>query len=139
MVKDGEAWYSAVPGVTKSWIWLKDWTTKRVVGENARFWAYSPMAFPQQYGTWKIIQLFLHGSGNLKKWSEVKVPQLCLTLRDAIDYIVHVILQARILDLVAFPFSRGSSQPRDWTQVSHIAGRFFTSWATRETQEYWSG
>ena len=38
-----------------------------------------------------------------------------------------------------FPFFRGSSQPRDWTQVSHIAGRSFTSWATREAQEYWSG
>ena len=37
---------------------------------------------------------------------------------------------------VAFSFSRGSSQPRDWTQVSHIAGIFFTSWATREAQEY---
>ena len=36
-------------------------------------------------------------------------------------------------------FSRGSSKLRDWTQVSHIAGRFFTSWATREAQEYWSG
>ena len=36
---------------------------------------------------------------------------------------------------VAFPFSRGSSQPRDWTQVSRIAGRFFTSWATREEFE----
>ena len=97
------------------------------------------MAFPQQYGTWKIIQLFLHGSGNLNKWSEVKAPQLYLTLCDAMDYTVHAILQARILDSVAFPFSRGSSQPRDWTQVSHIAGRFFTSWATREAQEYWSG
>ena len=32
-----------------------------------------------------------------------------------------------------------SSKPRDWTQVSHIAGIFFTSWATREAQEYWSG
>ena len=52
---------------------------------------------------------------------------------------VHGILQARILELVAFPFSRGSSQPRDQTQVSHIAGRFFTSWATREAQDYWSG
>ena len=52
----------------------------------------------------------------------------------------HVwILQARILEWVAFPFSRGSSQPRDQIQVSHIAGGFFTSWATRETQEYWSG
>ena len=36
-------------------------------------------------------------------------------------------------------FSRGSSQPRDWTQVSCIAGRFFIVWATREGQEYWSG
>ena len=35
---------------------------------------------------------------------------------------------------VAFPFSRGSSQPREWTQVSCIAGRFFTSWGTREAQ-----
>ena len=42
------------------------------------------------------------------------------------------ILQARILEWVAFPFSRGSSQPRDQTQVSHIAGRFLTSQATRE-------
>ena len=41
--------------------------------------------------------------------------------------------------VVAVPFSRGSSQRRDRTQVSHIAGRFFTSWATREAQEYWSG
>ena len=41
-------------------------------------------------------------------------------------------LQARILEWVAFPFSRGSSQPRDWTQVSHMADRFFTIWATRE-------
>ena len=52
------------------------------------------------------------------------------------DYIVHGILQARILEWVVFPFSRGSSQPRDQTQVSYIAGRFFTSWATMEAQEY---
>ena len=38
---------------------------------------------------------------------------------------------------LAFPFSRGSSQPRDRTQVSCIAGGFFTSWATREAQWYW--
>ena len=48
-------------------------------------------------------------------------------------------LQARILEWVAIPFFRGFSQPRDWPQVSRIAGRFFTSWATREAQEYWSG
>ena len=44
---------------------------------------------------------------------------------------VQGILQARILEWVAFPFSRGSSQPSDQTQVSRIAGGFFTSWATR--------
>ena len=38
-----------------------------------------------------------------------------------------------------YPFSRGSFQPRDRTQVSHIAGRVFTSWAIREDQEYWNG
>jgi len=55
------------------------------------------------------------------------------------DYRVHGILQARILEWVAFPFSRVSSQLRDQTQVSHIAGGFFTSGATREAQECWSG
>ena len=54
------------------------------------------------------------------------------------DYTVHGILQARILEWVAFPFSRGSSQPRDWTQASHVAGGFFTRWATVEAQEYQS-
>ena len=47
-------------------------------------------------------------------------------------YIVHGILQARILEWVAFPVSRESSQPRDWIQVSCNAGGFFTIWATRE-------
>ena len=55
------------------------------------------------------------------------------------DYTVHGIFQARIMEWVAFPFSRGSSQTRDQTQVSCIAGEFFTSWATREAEEYWSG
>ena len=60
---------------------------------------------------------------------------------DPMDYKIHRIFQARILEWVAFPFSRGSSQPRDWTQVSHIAGGFFTSWATREVepnQNHWT-
>ena len=52
----------------------------------------------------------------------VKVAQLCRTLCDPMNYIVHGILQARILEWVAFPFSRGSSQPRDRTQVSCIVG-----------------
>ena len=49
------------------------------------------------------------------------------------------ILQARIMEWVAMPSSQGSSQPRDRTQVFHVAGRFFTIWANREAQEYWSG
>ena len=52
--------------------------------------------------------------------SEVKVIQSCPTLGDPIDCTVHGILQARILEWVAVAFSRGSSQPRDRTQVSHI-------------------
>ena len=63
----------------------------------------------------------------------------CVTVCNPTDYKVRGILQARILEWVAFPFSRGSSQPRDQTQVSCIAGGFFTSWAKREAQEYWSG
>ena len=49
---------------------------------------------------------------------------------------VHGILQARILEWVAIPFSSGSSQTRDRTQISHIASRFFTIWATREAQSF---
>ena len=51
---------------------------------------------------------------------KVKITQLCLTFCDPMDYIVHGILLARILEWVAFPFSRG-------TQLSRIAGRFFSS------------
>ena len=69
----------------------------------------------------------------------VKVAQSCPTLCDPMDSPVHGILQARILGWAAFPFSSGSSQHRDRSQVSHIAGGFFTSWATREAQEYRSG
>ena len=50
---------------------------------------------------------------------------------------VHGILQAKILAWVAIPFSRASSQPRDWTQVSHIACRFFTIWATILSEFRW--
>ena len=63
---------------------------------------------------------------------KVRVTQLCPTLCDPRDYTVHGILQARILEWVAFPFSRDFSQPRFQTQVSCTASRFFKSWATRE-------
>ena len=80
-------------------------------------------------------------------WGEVKwgeVTQWCPTLCDPMDcslpgFSVHRILQARILEWVTTSFSRGSSQPRNRTWVSHIGGRRFNLWATREAQEYWSG
>ena len=74
------------------------------------------------------------------KYRKVKVlvPQWCLTLHYSVDCSlpgssVHGILQARTLEWVAIPFSRGSSWPRNRTWVSCIAGRFFTDWATRES------
>ena len=76
---------------------------------------------------------FIRGPISLKV--KVLVVQSCPTLCDPIDYSslgssVHGILQTRILEWVAIPFSRVSSRPRDRTQVSRIPGRFFTIWAT---------
>ena len=70
---------------------------------------------------------------------KVLVTQSCLTLCKPMhcgppSSSVHGILQARMLEWIAMRSSRGSSQPRNQTQVSHIAGRFFTAWATREVQ-----
>ena len=71
------------------------------------------------------------------KESESEVAQSCLTLCDPMDCSlpcssVHGIFQAIVLEWIAISFSRGSSQPRDWTQVSYIVDRRFTLWATRE-------
>ena len=67
----------------------------------------------------------------------VQLLQVCLTLCDPMEEthqasLAMGSLQARILEWVAMPSSRGSSQSRDRTQVSHIAGGFFTVWATGE-------
>ena len=70
------------------------------------------------------------------------VAQSCLTLCEPMNCnspssSVHGILQARIMGWVDIPFSRGSSQPKDWTPISCIAGRFFTFWDTREALRFW--
>ena len=97
----------------------------------------------------------------MKVKSESEVAQSCLTLCNPMDYTVHRILQARILEWVACPFSSGSSRPRNRTGVSSFAGRFFmlshcfscvllcaTLWTVGcqapqsmgfSRQEYWSG
>ena len=72
---------------------------------------------------------------------KVLVTQLYLTLCHPMDCSppdssIHGISQARILEWVAIPFSRGSSPPKDQTWVSCIAGRFYANWATREAPGY---
>jgi len=74
-----------------------------------------------------------------KELHESESRSVVLDSCNPMGYRVHGILQTRILQWVAIPFSRGSLQPRDRTGVSSIAGGFFTSCATREAHEYWSG
>ena len=76
--------------------------------------------------------------GSSEKWKKVLVVESCLPLWNAMGckapgFLVHGILQARVKDWVAIPISKASSQPRDQTQVSCIAGGFFTIWATQES------
>ena len=69
------------------------------------------------------------------KWSLSVVSTLSHPLACSLPgSFVHGIFQARVLEWVAIPFSRVSSWPRDWTQVSCIVGRFFTIWATMKTR-----
>ena len=100
----------------------------------------SPLHDP--WKNWYLVPKIL-GTAALPHWLKIKMSlkkvkekwkslsHVRLSVIPWTTYTVHGILQARMLDWVAFPFSRGSSQPRDQTQVSLIAGRFFTSWATR--------
>ena len=76
-----------------------------------------------------IAQLVKNLTG-LSEWKSLSSVQLFATPWTI--YTVHGIVQARILEWVATSFSRGSSQPRDWNQISCTAGGFFTSWANRE-------
>ena len=77
-------------------------------------------------------QATVHGVTESRTWLSNQVA-LCHPM----DYTVHEILQARILEWVAFSFSRWSSQPRDPAMVSYTAGRFFfTNWANREAHRY---
>ena len=77
------------------------------------------------------VAFLIIGNYFIQRKVEELVPQSCPTLCDPMDCSppgssVHGLLQARILEWIAIPFSRGSSRPRDGTQVSCIAGRFFT-------------
>ena len=91
-----------------------------------------------------LVAMYGCESWTIKK-AESEVTQSCLTLCNPMDCSlprssVHGIFQARVLEWVAISFSRGSSQPRDWTWVSCTAGRRFTTWATMEAPkkaEHW--
>ena len=87
---------------------------------------------------WKVQ--YLISQEGVNEW--VKVAQSRPILCNPMDYTAHGILQARILKWVAFPFSRGSSQPRNRTRLFCIAGWFLTNWAIREARKekrtkYW--
>ena len=95
-------------------------------------WKYKNKTFLFGWSKWIVVLLNCY-----VKWSEVA--QLCRTLPNPMDFSlqgssVHGIFQARVLEWVAISFSKGSSWLRDWTWVSHIAGRSFTIWATKEAQ-----
>ena len=83
---------------------------------------------------WDDLERWMGGGvgGKSKREKMCVCVCVCPTLCEYMDYSplgssAHGILQARILEWIAFPFSRGSSQPRDQIRVSHIQGRFFTS------------
>ena len=105
---DRGAWWATVHGVTKSQTQLSMHTCTRVA--ELKNWIY---------GHWIAI----------KTNSESEVTQSCPTLCDPS---IYGVFQARVLEWGTISFSRRSSRPRDWTQVSCIAGRHFTIWATRE-------
>ena len=90
---------------------------------------HSLIILPHKY----LLGLFIiHQAMKIEKMiftGGVKVTQSCPTFWGPMDYTVHGIVQARILEWVASPFFKGSSEPRNRTQVSFIVGRFFTSWA----------
>ena len=106
--------------------WLPSQTLQTINGgEGECCWRECKLVQP----LWRTVWRFLE--------SESEVTQSCPTLCDPIDCSlpsssVHGILQARIVDWVAISFSRGSSRHREWTRVSHIGGRRFNFWATRE-------
>ena len=99
-------------------------------------WPLLPVLLPGQCsvcngaGPWHEIK-----KGKVK----VKFAQSCPTLCEPMDCTVTEFSRPEYWSGVAFPFPRESSQPGDRTQVFCIAGGFFTSWATKEAQEYWNG
>ena len=125
--------YSSIPQLQCIWVFSK----------KGKLWINLLWTW-ESWFLWEHMFFFLLGRqlrmgllDHMMNAAAAKSPQSCLTLCNPIDgsppgSAIPGILQARILKWVAIPFSRGSSQLRDQTQVSCIAGRFSTVWATRE-------
>ena len=148
-----DAWQATAYGVTKNQAWLSTSTmiwscgsfSSVLIGWITLFgWVLSQLYIPRITFTWSwyiilIIYCWIWFANSLVRisasifmmGSESESHSVVSDSLDSLDS-VHGILQARILEWVAFSFSRRSSQPRDQTQVSGITGRFFTSWDTRE-------
>ena len=106
-------------------------------------WGHKESDATYQLSTWQIV----HYQNLPLQWESIhrlyknNWVWLCLTLCDPRDHSlprssVHGILQVRLLEWVAMPFSRGSSEPRDPTQISCLAGIFFTFWATKNALKW---
>ena len=113
-----------------------------IISSSSILLAANP-TFPFEYNTistkkWLTQNFFYRASQkSIFHESESEVAESCLTLCDPMDRSlsgssIHGVFQARILEWVAVSFSRRSSWPRDWTQVSLIVGRCFSVWATRD-------
>ena len=134
-------WWKATCPSAAMPIQVRCWSSGVRMGVSTRKWCSIP-----PWSQWSSGRMRAMSFKSLKKFLLVMavdcavlclVSQSCLTLCDPMvcslpGSSVHGMLPARILDWVAYPFSRGSSQPKDQTGVSCIAGRFFTCWATRE-------
>ena len=139
---DGGDWQAAVNGVAKSWTQLSDFTFTfhfhALEKEMAIHSSVSCLENPRDRGAWWAAVYGVAQSDTTEATQQQQQQQQqhvlihtflesesCSVMSDSLR--PHGILQARILEWVAFPFSRGSSQPRDKTWVSFITGRFFTS------------
>ena len=142
LVMDREAWHGAIHGVAKSRTRLSNWTELKngciviyeffnQVFKSFMFWTSFPKSnsefyFPYAVSSWATAELY-EAINSVCMPGDGLVAQSCLTLWDPMDCCppgspVHGIFQARILEWFAISFSRGSSWPRDQTQVSCITG-----------------
>ena len=134
LVKNREAWCVEVHGVTKSWTQLSDWTEIPSLFWHSLSNTFSSVIYENMFSYFLPFRHVSTPIASLWRWFSYSV------ISDSYDPMdcslpgssVHGFLQARILKWVAMASSRGSSWPRDQTQVSCIAGRFLTGWATRE-------